>query len=113
MSSLSGGLDSSTLVYLINRQLKSAGKENQNTTFSARFEEVGFSESEYLDCILDDLKIENHSVLPRCCFNSPGIKARFYHQEEPFLSTSILNQWSVIILANKHGVTVLLDGQGQ
>ncbi|MBK6525534.1 MAG: hypothetical protein IPG07_08260 [Crocinitomicaceae bacterium] len=51
-SSLSGGLDSSTLVYLINQQLKSAGKENQNTTFSARFEEVGFSESEYLDCIL-------------------------------------------------------------
>ncbi len=111
-SSLSGGLDSSTLVYLINQQLKSAGKENQNTTFSARFEEVGFSESEYLDCILDDLKIENHSVYPDAALIHQELKHVFYHQEEPFLSTSILNQWSVMRLANQHGVTVLLDGQG-
>jgi asparagine synthase (glutamine-hydrolysing) len=37
-----------------------------------------------------------------------------WHQEEPFLSTSIYAQWCVMRLVREagHGVTVLLDGQG-
>ena len=36
----------------------------------------------------------------------------FYHQEEPFGSTSIIAQWEVMQLAKERQVTVLLDGQG-
>jgi asparagine synthase (glutamine-hydrolysing) len=36
----------------------------------------------------------------------------FWHQEEPFTSTSVYAQWSVMRLARQHDVTVLLDGQG-
>jgi asparagine synthase (glutamine-hydrolysing) len=36
----------------------------------------------------------------------------FYHQEEPFPSSSIFASWLVQRLASEHGVTVLLDGQG-
>ena len=36
----------------------------------------------------------------------------FYHQEEPFGSTSIIAQWEVMKLAKQKEVTVLLDGQG-
>jgi asparagine synthase (glutamine-hydrolysing) len=39
-------------------------------------------------------------------------QALFYHQEEPFVSTSIFAQWSVFKLAREAGVTVTLDGQG-
>ena len=36
----------------------------------------------------------------------------FYHQEEPFGSSSIIAQWEVMKKAKEQGVTVLLDGQG-
>jgi asparagine synthase (glutamine-hydrolysing) len=36
----------------------------------------------------------------------------FWHQEEPFTSTSVYAQWCVMRLAKQNGVTVLLDGQG-
>ena len=36
----------------------------------------------------------------------------FYHQEQPFGSSSIFVQWEVMKLARENKVTVLLDGQG-
>ncbi|MCM3902709.1 MAG: asparagine synthase C-terminal domain-containing protein, partial [Pyrinomonadaceae bacterium] len=36
----------------------------------------------------------------------------FWHQEEPFASSSIYAQWCVMRLAKENHVTVLLDGQG-
>jgi len=35
-----------------------------------------------------------------------------WHQDEPFVSTSIFAQWCVFRLARASGVTVMLDGQG-
>ena len=40
------------------------------------------------------------------------VAALFWHQEEPFGSTSIFAEWNVFKLARKTGVTVTLDGQG-
>ncbi|MBK8926567.1 MAG: asparagine synthase (glutamine-hydrolyzing) [Crocinitomicaceae bacterium] len=111
-SSLSGGLDSSILVYLIQQNLLNTNSSAPNTTFTARFNEAGFSENEYLECILNDLKMENHSVFPNANLIHEELNDVFYHQEEPFMSTSILNQWAVMRLANQNNVTVLLDGQG-
>src|SRR5262249_36881955 len=40
------------------------------------------------------------------------LKSLFWHQEEPFSSTSVYAQWCVMRLALQNDVTVLLDGQG-
>lgn len=111
-SSLSGGLDSSALVYLIKQNLLATKSQNSNTTFSARFHEEGFSENEFLDCVLSDLQVENHSIYPNEHLVHEELQSVFYHQEEPFLSASILNQWDVMRLANQKATVVLLDGQG-
>lgn len=111
-TSLSGGLDSSVIAFLIDDLLNEEKSEKKNRSFSARFEEIGFSENEYLDCIVDFLKVDNFSVYPTGEIIHQELEKIFYHQEEPFQSASILNQWSVMRLAREEGTTVLLDGQG-
>ena len=108
-SSLSGGLDSSTIVLLID-QLRSG--RNVQKTFSARFKDFSKDEGKYIDRVLEVCKsVQGYAVWP-------GMEAMadldtiWYHQEEPFGSASIVAQWSVMKLAKEHNVTVLLDGQG-
>ncbi len=108
-SSLSGGLDSSTLVLLI-EQLKAPGQIQK--TFSARFRNFSKDEGEFIKAVLDAAPDiagfevwPDHSVLD-------DIQRIMYHQEEPFGSASIVAQWSVMKLAKQNNVTVLLDGQG-
>jgi len=108
-SSLSGGLDSSSIVCTIEHL-----KENtqQQKTFSARFEGFIKDEGEYIDVVNKKAKTEAHSVF----LNEKMLEDVFdkvaFHQEEPFGSKSILAQYHVMKLAKENDVTVLLDGQG-
>lgn len=111
-SSLSGGLDSSIIVYLIQQNLIQNNSQKNNVTFSARFDELGYNENEYLDSIVNQLNLTNHSVFPNENLIHNDLEKVFYHQEEPFQSASILNQWTVMQLAKNNNTTVLLDGQG-
>ena len=111
-SSISGGLDSAIIAKLIKDNLYETKSTYDLVTYSARFNEPGFSEDEFLDCILDDLKVKNYGVYPNEKLIYNEIQQIFYHQEEPFLATSILNQWDVMRLAKNNNTTVLLDGQG-
>ncbi len=111
-SSLSGGLDSSIIVYLIQQKLIQSNSKKNNVTFSARFNESGYSENEYLESIINQLKLTNHSVHPDENLVHDNLENIFYHQEEPFQSASILNQWAVMQMAKQNNTTVLLDGQG-
>ncbi|AZQ61916.1 asparagine synthase (glutamine-hydrolyzing) [Flammeovirga pectinis] len=109
-TSLSGGLDSSALVYLIN-DLKLDGQKQ--LTFSARFKNHKLDESYFIDLILNDLnEIEGHSTYPTSEGFVDEIEDLFYHLEEPFGGGSIYAQWKVMQLAKNKGVTVLIDGQG-
>jgi asparagine synthase (glutamine-hydrolysing) len=111
-SSLSGGLDSSIIVYLIQQQLQKNHSANKNVSFSARFEEEGYNENEYLNEIINQLQLTNYSIHPSENLIYNNLEKIFYHQEEPFQSASILNQWSVMELAKSNKTIVLLDGQG-
>lgn len=108
-SSLSGGLDSSSIVMMIDR-LKA--KDQVQKTFSARFENFSKDEGQFMTSVIDAANIEPHFTWP----NETKFVAEFdklcYHQEEPFGSASIFAQWEVMKLANENKVTVLLDGQG-
>ncbi len=111
-SSLSGGLDSSSVVAAVRASLSAAGKASLQTTFSARFDDPALDEGPYMKMM------ESHFGL-RAFYTCPGSRSLrseldriFYHQEEPFGSASILAQWEVMKLARDKEVTVLLDGQG-
>jgi asparagine synthase (glutamine-hydrolysing) len=108
-SSLSGGLDSSSIVSLICR-LKS-DKQAQHT-FSARFPDFKKDEGVYIDLMNEKTNSTAHAVF--CTEESLNqlITRLFDVHEEPFGSTSIAAQFKVMELAKETGVTVLMDGQG-
>lgn len=107
-SSLSGGLDSSSLVCLVGRAQAGAVRK----TFSARFDDPRLDEGKYIDLAIAKAQAHGRMTAPSPALLAQEIERVTWHQEEPFFSTSIYAQWCVMRLAREAGVTVLLDGQG-
>lgn len=109
-SSLSGGLDSSLVVCVIDELIKSEGKTI--STFSARFKNFIKDETKYQEYVINKTAARSFSIYSESDVLDRELDKIFYHQEEPFGSASILVQYQVFELAKKNNVTVLLDGQG-
>jgi asparagine synthase (glutamine-hydrolysing) len=109
-TSLSGGLDSSSIVCLVPR----LGREPPTVrhAFSARFTAAGLDEGTYIEEVARSAGVANHYTWPDATGLARDLESVFYHQEEPFGSASIYAQWTVMRLAKEVGATVLLDGQG-
>jgi asparagine synthase (glutamine-hydrolysing) len=109
-SSLSGGLDSSLVVRVIDELKK--GSAQQQDTFSAVFPGFKKDERKYMDYVIEKSNVNPHFVTPNNDGLFDDIQKIVHHQEEPFVSSSIYVQYCVMELAKKNNVTVLLDGQG-
>ena len=109
-SSLSGGLDSSLIVCIIDN-LKKGTSQKQNT-FSAIFPGYEKDERKYIDYVIKSTKVSPHFVTPDDDGLTRDIEKLIWHQEEPFGTASIYAQFCVMRLAKENNVTVLLDGQG-
>ncbi len=107
-SSLSGGLDSSSIVSTIDA-LK-ANQDIQQRTFSARFHSKRHDEGRFIRELTAGA--EAHEVWVEPEDFAASFSRMQYHQEEPIASTSPFAQYRVMKLANEMGTTVLLDGQG-
>ncbi len=109
-SSLSGGLDSSSIVAAIDAQ--KANQFLQQKTFSARFRSEDHDEGPFIATVTDHLEADAQEVW----IEPEGVAREFaemqWHQEEPIAGASPYAQWCVMRLARDHGTTVLLDGQG-
>jgi asparagine synthase (glutamine-hydrolysing) len=109
-SSLSGGLDSSSIVMLIDR-LK--GEQMKQNTFSARFKNFAKDEGKFIEDVIKKCRnVDVHYTWPDADYFDSVFEKVTYHQDEPFGSASIVAQYAVMELAKQHKVTVLLDGQG-
>lgn len=109
-ASLSGGLDSSSIVYYIQHHLD--GKVQNLKTFSAVFPGFEKDEQKYIRQVVSRFKIENYSTTPTAESLISDFEKLCYYQEEPFPSSSIYAQYKVFELAKKQNIKVLLDGQG-
>jgi asparagine synthase (glutamine-hydrolysing) len=109
-SSLSGGLDSSAVVAVIDELNK--GRSIKQSTFSAIFPGFEKDESKYINMLLAKLNVDPHFTEPDGDTMLQELSRCFYHQEEPFGSASIMAQYEVQKLAKQNNITVLLDGQG-
>jgi asparagine synthase (glutamine-hydrolysing) len=105
-SSLSGGLDSSTIVGII------AGIQSENHTFSARFPGFKKDEGKYIDLITDTFQTQHHNVTVNEKTLIHELDRLIHHQEEPFQTGSIFAQYCVYREARNQNVIVMLDGQG-
>jgi asparagine synthase (glutamine-hydrolysing) len=108
-TSLSGGLDSSSVVACVLRQQETAVSM---PTFSAVFPGFEKDESSYVQQLTQHFSLENHPVTPTADDLIRDFRRLVHHQEEPFPSSSIFAQYSVFGLAAAHSVKALLDGQG-
>ncbi|MEP6712056.1 MAG: asparagine synthase (glutamine-hydrolyzing) [Ferruginibacter sp.] len=112
-SSLSGGLDSSTIAYFISEALSNKNGSAANfKTFSAVFPGFEKDESSFINEVSQQLKFKNFCVEPSAEQLITDFEKLCFHQEEPFPSSSIFAQYKVFELAKANNVTVLLDGQG-
>ena len=111
-SCLSGGIDSSSIVCVVNQILKQSGKDNIQETVSAVYDEKEFSEESFIDKVTSQTSNISHKVNPIFSELFEQLDSIIWHQDEPFLSTSIFAQWSVFNQAAKAEIKVMLDGQG-
>jgi asparagine synthase (glutamine-hydrolysing) len=107
-SCLSGGIDSSSIVYAM-RKMNEMGKIK---TFSMVFPGKKQDESSFIDEVVAATKVEAHRVSPTTVDLLRDLTDLIWTQEEPFGSLSIYGQYKVMELASKSGMKVLLDGQG-
>lgn len=111
-SCLSGGLDSSSIVCLINEQLQIKNGGNKQKTFSACSLIKKFDEREFMEEVTNIRGIDAHYIYPENNSLFKELQSIIWYQDEPFGSTSIYAQWNVFRLASNNNIKVMLDGQG-
>lgn len=112
-SCLSGGLDSSAIVCLMSELLGPVPQRAAALhTFTARSHDAEFDEFRFAQAVINCAGSIEHTVAPEPHGLFDDMDRLAWHQDEPFVSTSIFAQWCVFRLAHSAGVTVMLDGQG-
>ena len=114
-SCLSGGVDSSTIVGIINHLLakdKSIHIGDRLKVFTASFREQSIDESKWAKHVVDRTGADWKQAFPSSSELLKDLRDLIYCQDVPIWSTSTYAQYRVMQLARQNGVTVVLDGQG-
>jgi len=115
-SCLSGGLDSSSIVAIINKLLK-AGTINERTigekqkTFTASFDDSFIDEKLYADEVIKHTGVESFFVYPTAERLWKELDNFLFYHDELCKNTNVYAGWEVMRLASRH-VKVVLNGQG-
>lgn len=113
-SALSGGLDSSSIVYLINENLKRQGKSELQETFSSVYKSEGTEEcdeSKYIDLLAEKLNVNSNQIEPNEEYIPREHEKMIWHIENPPDST-LMSSWYTFLKVNMVGIKLTLDGQG-
>ena len=113
-SALSGGLDSSSIVYLVNKLLKEQGKEELQETFSSVYKSDGTQEcdeSYFIDIMALKLGVHSNQIEPKEDEIPSQIEKMIWHLENP-PQNSLMSSWHTFKLVASTDVKVTLDGQG-
>ncbi|CAB1065066.1 Asparagine synthetase [glutamine-hydrolyzing] (EC [Olavius sp. associated proteobacterium Delta 1] len=114
-SCLSGGVDSSSIVCLINSLIPAQHKQQAGVyqkTYSSVFPITALDERPFINDVIAATKAESHIVTPEPQGFLDELDEIMWHQEEPFSSSSIYAQWCVFRKISETGLKVVLDGQG-
>ncbi|MGA9948214.1 MAG: asparagine synthase (glutamine-hydrolyzing) [Xanthobacteraceae bacterium] len=109
---LSGGLDSSSIVCLMARELDGAGNGARVHTVSACYDVKAVDERPFMEAVVERARTAPHWCYPRYEDAFAEAERITWHQDEPYGSTSIFAQWCVFREARRAGLKVMLDGQG-
>jgi len=113
-SALSGGLDSSSIVYLVNKLLKEQGKEELQETFSSVYKSDGTQdcdESYFIDMMAKKLGVHSNQIEPKEQ-NVPKEHEEVIRSMENPPESTCMSGWHTFKLVASTDVKVTLDGQG-
>lgn len=108
-TSLSGGLDSSSIVAMCSCE---TSKNYTHKCFTAAFAGFDKTEEGYASIVARQFELQHHLVTVDETSLIENLDKLMWHQEEPVGSASVVAQYKVYQAARQNGVTVLLDGQG-
>ena len=111
-AALSGGLDSSGIVKIIDKLNDLSGNDTPLLSFSAGSHDKNLNELNYVDELLKSVNSKNYKIIPNGANFFDDIEKLIYHLDYPYQSTSCYANWKVYSLAQKNNVTVVFDGQG-
>lgn len=114
-SCLSGGMDSSAIVGIVNEYLKKediASVGNKQKVITASYTGLSIDESKWAKIVVDATQAQWFQTFPDAHMLLTDLDDLIYYQDVPFGSTSIFAQYCVMREAQKSGIKVLLDGQG-
>ncbi len=111
-SCLSGGLDSSAIVSVMDRLLKDGGSGDPIHTVSACYRAKEVDEKPFMEAVVAHTRATPHYIYPDPETAFAAAEKITWHQDEPYGSTSIYSQWCVFEEAKRQSVKVMLDGQG-
>lgn len=111
-SCLSGGLDSSSIVCIMNELLRESSSRDKQETVSACYSIGKYDEQNYINAVIQKTGAVSHRVFPNFEELQRVLDNIIFHHDEPFGSTSAFAQWEVFKNARKNNIIVMLDGQG-
>ena len=106
-STLSGGMDSSSIVSVLAANLKTV-----SDTYSLAYPGEKVDESKYALQVNKKYKIPSNLVTTSEQYLEENIDALVYHQDEPFTGATVMAQSHIYEEVNKGGYKVILGGQG-
>lgn len=109
-SCISGGMDSTSIASLASEQLHAENNRFRGVNFFYRGK--AYDEREYVKAFTNEQNTEVSYVTFSLEEMKNQIEKIIWHQDMPFVSTSIFAQWSVFRKANEIGLKVMLGGQG-
>ncbi len=110
---LSGGVDSSAILYMARNIIQSEKSDNTLLGFSAIFPGYNMAdESAFVKIVADDLPCNTTYSYPMDDFNFDAFEKHIYHQDEPVTGTTFFAQWSIYQKVKESGIKILFNGQG-
>lgn len=111
-SCLSGGLDSSAIVCLVQRELDAQRATAGQLTVTARFPDTRFDEWPFARQVINRTHARPVEVWPTVEKLLADFDRHLWYMDLPFGSSSQFSQWCVFEAAAGVGLKVMLDGQG-
>ena len=109
---LSGGLDSSGIVCLVDRINKKSDNYHKHKVFLIGSINPKIDETHYAKIIIDSAHVEPFFDCPDSVDLEKELETFIWHHDEPLITASMFGGWFAYKLAKDSGVKVVLDGQG-
>jgi len=109
-STLSGGLDSSSIT-CVARKLLAENGDRRLHTFSAIYDDVPeCDERPFINTVLAQGNLEPHYVHPDQLSPLADLDRVFWHEDEVFYAPNLFMHWACCRAAHQQGVRIFLDG---